>query len=511
MRVALDALSDLLSTISLDDFRTKPLPELISSSYIDILLQAAASIGSRGEAQRIINDRLEGLAATLFLATGKSDNNAKCQFPLYLRRHLGMETLPTFKLRKGAIQIQSKTIPRVLKSPDYLSCIGTMLGFASKDQIADFSIQARVLLGRYVAFILADSNSREQLWCIARSYHALRADGLNAEMLLAPLITFQVRGSVSASGGHEPEELLRTRMEEWGLERDIDFNVSDVVLDVEAGTIHEESPAEYAKSEDEGAPQTSKKTRAYDFVLPFRSNGWTPRIFIQSQFYAGDSGSVSHKNVDQTSTSRRNATALLAKAWPNSPAPRFLEYVDGAGYYASLNRDLKSLLSLEDTKSFFQLRSSSIRLRREFQDVGFLTLLELEHSLLVFGCFDEARKNLRNEGYENSEIERCVASAVKRGLVCMDSDGDIALQSDRCALAKRYLLLDLIVKNGKEFSGPNDLVGVVLVPGYGPYFGTECSALGKVISGSHGSIWPDVATYNNDLTWLCKIGFALQR
>ena len=52
-----------------------------------------------------------------------------------------------------------------------------------------------------------------------------------------------------------------------------------------------------------------EKSRAYDFVLPFKTAGWKPSLFVQSQFYAGDSGSVSHKNVDQTSTSSLGSQA----------------------------------------------------------------------------------------------------------------------------------------------------------------------------------------------------------
>jgi hypothetical protein len=71
------------------------------------------------------------------------------------------------------------------------------------------------------------------------------------------------------------------------------------------------------------------KTRAYDFILPYKTEGWEPKLFVQCQFYAGDSGSVSHKVVDQTRSSR----PLTLVDYPNA---RFVEYLDGAGYYASL-------------------------------------------------------------------------------------------------------------------------------------------------------------------------------
>lgn len=44
---------------------------------------------------------LQPLAAVLFLATGKSDNNAKCQLPLFLRDKARWETLPCVHGTKG--------------------------------------------------------------------------------------------------------------------------------------------------------------------------------------------------------------------------------------------------------------------------------------------------------------------------------------------------------------------------------------------------------------------------
>ena len=90
------------------------------------------------------------------------------------------------------------------------------------------------------------------------------------------------------------------------------------------------------------------KTRAYDFALPYKLDQCPRQIFIQSQYYAGDSGSVSPKNVDQTTAARTAAKKIVGKD------ARFIEYVDGAGFFASLNGDLKSLLDMADTTSFIQ-------------------------------------------------------------------------------------------------------------------------------------------------------------
>jgi hypothetical protein len=124
-------------------------------------------------------------------------------------------------------------------------------------------------------------------------------------------------------------------------------------------------------------------------LIPYKIENWEPKpkLFIQSQFYAGDSGSVSHKVVDQTQSSR---TFTLTK-YPNA---KFVEYLDGAGYYASLRGDLQHMLSFTNTSSFFQVKTILVRLRREFQKIDFLTGIEIQHSILVnkSTTFNEIKK-----------------------------------------------------------------------------------------------------------------------
>ena len=56
--------------------------------------------------------------------------------------------------------------------------------------------------------------------------------------------------------------------------------------------------------------------------------------------------------------------------------------MDGAGYFSSLNGDLRRLLSMDTTCSFVQIRSIPIRLRRELQQLGFLLPIEIEQAVL---------------------------------------------------------------------------------------------------------------------------------
>lgn len=447
---------------------------------------------------------LASLSALLFLVTGKSDNNNKCQFPIYLRNQVGWETIPILRTKAGKpFAIQSE-IPRVLDSEAYMSRIARMY-VAEKHEESHASLKdvASTLLFQFVNSLLTDEPSRNQLTAFLNHYKKSTEAKEDASVLLTPLVMFQVRGSVAASGGHEPEELLRVQMTNWGMIQEIDFNINDVILDVEAGKILE------LRGDVSEEKKVKTKTRAYDFVLPFRTPNWHPMIFVQSQFYAGDSGSVSHKNVDQTISSRQNATRLSKKAWPKSAPPIFLEYVDGAGYSASLNGDLKSLLSFQDTAGFFQVRSASIRLRRELQKIGFLTPFEIAHAVVrKTGKKADVVALLTNEGYSAAEIERTILVSITQGLVVLRG-GNLIVASGFMPAVRRHLILDLIACEGSKYLTLNGVTGVALVPGYGPLHGLPLSKLEILLLKSFKSIWP--AGFMADLQQLCTDGLVVLR
>ena len=468
---------------------------------LDALLK---ELNDRDAIQRV-EEFLVSLSALLFMVTGKSDNNNKCQFPIFLRNNVGWTSLPGARLRKKKWEIVADSIPRVMDSETYMSRVARLYTAAVSCEDASFRSSAELVLFQLVDCVLADVASREQLTAFLMHYRSSRESGRAPELLLTPLVVFQVRGSVAASGGHEPEQLLRARMTDWGLIRGVDFNTNDVVIDATAGTIVE------AKDAADGPVNVKTKTRAYDFALPYKTPNWAPRIFIQSQFYAGDSGSVSHKNVDQTQSSRLTATKFIAKVRPGSPPPRFLEYVDGAGYAASLNGDLKSLLSFSDTAGFFQVRSAPIRLRRELQHIGFLTSIEIAHAVIrCKGNALETAAVLSEEGYAESEISRSMAVALEHKFLSqVKRSGRLSISDSLMPLVRQYLILDLVAREGREFPSRSGIVGVVLVPGYGPHYGLRLSELDRHLRRNFSHVWPN--SFMGDLQTLCDSGFVVLR
>jgi hypothetical protein len=445
---------------------------------------------SEDEVKHILMD----LANVLFLITGKSGNSAKCQFPLYIKTILKRVTIPKAKVtrRKGeeARSVEQKTPPRTIVTSTYMGWVAD-LHHSPTDQ--------RDLIDTFLKFVLDEDVYLSQLWSMGRGYALLKPLGRSNE-LLNPLIVMLVRGSVAATGGHEPERIMRAAMEDWGLAEGIDFNSSDVKLNAELNILEETAL--------EGEAGRREKTRAYDFALPYKVTGWPRKILIQSQYYAGDSGSVSHKTVDQATASRQEATKKLGAG------VRFLEYLDGAGFFASLNTDLRSLLDMTDTAGIVQIRSTPIRLRREIQLIGFLTPLEVEHAILIVGT-DRKRiaAHLTREGYNAAEVDRCISAAVDRGLLLRPDEDNLDISAARRDVARRYFLLDMTVIAGRtlnieESSAP----GLVFVPGYGPYHGLSAGELQTAAEDRARSLiatWATVGAFAADLAWLAERGYAV--
>lgn len=485
-------------------------PDSIADTYVRLLQAEPTGIIAR----------LQALASVLFLVTAKSDNNSKCQFPLYLRDHARWDSLPVVRLVGGRAVRSEEKVPRVLKAEKYMSYVAGL---------RDTPDEQRRLLVEFVRFILDGEAYVAQLWSLGRSYVTLRDLMPGKERdLLSPLVAFQVRGSVTASGGHDPETLLRDHLAEWGLTPDFDFNVSDVVIESASGEavvlevpegqeseqvdaaqteMRSESPAVPAPAPSTGSRRTGEKTRAYDFVLPFRVPEWPRRIFVQCQFYAGDSGSVSHKNVDQTRTSRAKVIELCKE-------PMFLEYVDGAGYFSSLNGDLKKLLQMDTTRSFFQVRSAAIRLRRELQAIGFLVPLEIEHAILTTDGTSEATVGaLAEQGYGRTEIDRVITRSLATGII-QEQDGQFDLVATRREWARRYFVLDVAARRGRKLDRAKDRRGaaMVIVPGLGALWGLELNALaaGALQDAPRlRSEWSEPTIFPSDVSALCERGWMM--
>ena len=440
----------------------------------------------------------------LFLTTGATDNNLKNHFLIKLKEDEVEPLIPKRGAGRKNIKFQLSAIPSTTKSDTVARLLaGCYVGSRAEysrivktEPAFDLQVYLAIFLKEYIGLILEENEEVLQFWAICHSYMELNKLSQDMDLgryLLNSCTIFKVRGSVSASGGHITEDILREKLQVIGLRPEIDYNTTDV-------TIGEQELVEDGKRR--------KKTRAYDFILPYKIEGWDPKtkLFIQSQFYAGDSGSVSHKVVDQTQSSRQ----FTLEKYPNA---RFVEYLDGAGYYAALRGDLEHMLTFSDTASFFQVKSVLVRLRREFQSIAYLTPIELEHAVLTIGnCRREDVFNaLLADGYPKEEIQRAQDVSIGLGYLSVEEEA-IRIAEERLPIARRLLILDIAASNGRKITDiERNTQKFLLIPGYGSNIGILESELSRAVCETAKAIHITAHDFASDIEWLLDEGVMKRR
>lgn len=473
-KICLDNLKtgfDQIATIT-EDFTNISL--CTASSLTKKIIECTRNL-SEDEAQSFV----ENICGVLLLATGKTDNNLKCQFPLMLINKMSIITIPQ-KTSKGVWK--ERDIPRALSIKEVTKI------FAQVREKTDFLY---IFLEAYLHLIISDEGYSNQLYSVGSAYISQRKEG-RENALISSMVIFQSRGSITATQGHIPEEILRHYMTDWGLQEDLDYNKQDVELGDIIGDLQ---------------VGNQLKKRKYDFIIPYKSRTEGSKIFIQCQFYAGDSGSVSHKVVDQTDSTRE----VTLRKFPDAV---FVEYLDGAGYFSSLNGDLRKMLSKTTTRDFFQIRTAPLKLRRDLQDINFLMPLEIEHSIMrTDGTKNAIFKILLEDGYSGNEIESALNRSLSNKEIILSKEGIFSISQSRIDVARKYCILDIIANYGSPI--PIDkLVGVLLVPGFEIYWGlpqNDTIKLALKIFPILKSYWENIQCAFDDIQWLISKGFVIAK
>ncbi|MCI8951283.1 MAG: hypothetical protein HFG49_14835 [Lachnospiraceae bacterium] len=457
---------------------------LLSNDFRNIQLCSANNLAEK--LIPIINDKgmaeatsfLESICEVLYFATGKTDNNIKCQFPVYMKIVLEKDKIPKVS-SKG--KLVYKDLPRTFGSEAVIKTVVSLKNYLKVQE---------ELLKCFFQILVSDESYAKQLWSLGVSYINMREKEC-AEAFMSPIVTFQSRGSITATQGHIPELILRKYMNEWGMIAGYDYNEQDVTL----GDFFGESET-----------KDNLKKRKYDFILPYKSRDKGGKVFVQCQFYAGDSGSVSHKVVDQTDSTR----IITLKKYSEAV---FMEYLDGAGYYSSLNGDLRKMIAKESTYDFFQIRTASIKLRRGFQKICFLTALEIEHAIFVTGGnVADVEMLLLNDGYEKLEIQKSIHDAIANEIIELRED-KLCIMESRNSIVRRYCLLDCLANFGTAIP-TNHVAGNLLVPGYGVYWGMPQNNLISRILQEVPILtkeWKNIQVAFDDIQWLIDRKFVVAK
>lgn len=418
-----------------------------------------------------IQSHLANVFNAILLSTGKTDNNLKCQYPLVLNKLYESGEIPA--CQNGKLTLIK--IPRVFDLDKVIKHFETLSAY--QDMLAP-------QLKSYLDLLLSDEQYVSQLYSLGTSYFKLKENGHSSD-LLASIAIFQSRGSITAKAGHEPERKLRSYMADWGLNAGTDYNNDDI-------DIYELLGIKKKKND---------KARKYDFIVPFRSKSGGKKLFVQCQFYAGDSGSVSHKVVDQTDASRKQTL----KFYPNAV---FVEYLDGAGYFSSLNGDLKKMLAKNTTKAFFQVKTAPVKFRRELQEIDFLTPLEIEHVILAGNKAEaELVDILQTQGYNKEEIYRSLDVCKAANLLDF-ADDNYAIKEERRDIIIKYSLLDCIANFGHSINVSKEK-GILYVPGFSNNWGMSQTNLLEAFNREFPDIDLSAKDILEKIEWLIENEFVI--
>ena len=416
-------------------------------------------------------EHLTNIFNVILLATGKTDNNLKCQYPIVL--HQLFEDDEIIAIKNG--RITKIKIPRDFNLEKVIKHFSALV--AHPDILAP-------LLKSYLDLLLSDDDYVKQFYSLGKSVQMLEKEGQSFN-LLSSIAIFQSPGSLTAKAGHLPEKILRKYMSDWGMKAGSDFNLDDIDIYDFLGLVKNKN----------------EKSRKYDFIIPYLSKRDGKKLFVQSQFYAGDSGSVSHKVVDQTDASRQQTL----KKYPQAI---FVEYLDGAGYFSSLNGDLKKMLAKKSTKEFIQIRTAPLKFRRELQAIDFITPLEIEHALLKGHTTENALTvHLQQQGYDLTEIKRSLEVCKNNCIVDYDS-GFFAIREDRKDIAIKYSLLDCIANFGHVVNR-NKEKGILYVPGYSNNWGMNQNALLESFSHEFPCVEMNAKDLLTKIQWLLDNEFVI--
>lgn len=141
---------------------------LLSSEFKDIQLCSAKNLAER--LIPIINHKemaeaisfLESICGVLYFATGKTDNNIKCQFPVYMKTVLEKDKIPKVSSNN---KLEYKDLPRTFGSEAVIRTVVSLKNYTKEQE---------ELLKSFFQILVSDESYAKQLWSLGVSYITMR-------------------------------------------------------------------------------------------------------------------------------------------------------------------------------------------------------------------------------------------------------------------------------------------------------------------------------------------------
>jgi len=289
----------------------------------------------------------------------------------------------------------------------------------------------------------------------------------NAELgadFLKYTIRYDARGSDAHKRGKIAEEKVRKKLEEFGLDRNVDFNITDwdtktalsIRLEEEKKRNSGKIPQVEAKISELKKMQINREA---DLILTKQF----PSLFIQSSFYGSDVASIADGTVNELDEERK--LIEIANTIIEDSKIEFIGLIDGPGWAYSISfQRLNRILDAVD--SHFGLRTITTKLRKTLHEKNLTCPVDFEVALMIKGgkTNDEDLVKTVNEFY-NIPIKILKEELDKwKKRQKFDMDGEyIKLKTERKKIARKTFVIDLAYLHTSI-----DELGEIMVPGKEP-------------------------------------------
>ena len=163
------------------------------------------------------------------------------------------------------------------------------------------------------------------------------------------------------------------------------------------------------------------------------------------------------------------------------------------------------MLAKSTTKDFIQISTAPLKLRRELQEIHFLTVLEVEHAILITGGGKEKVIDLlKQDGYAIKEINLVIENAKENNII-IENEENLLLIEERKQIIRKYCLLDIIANYGNPIPADRR-AGFLIVPGYSITWGIPQADVIKIAPMLEKQ-WKKASDPFEDIQWLLEKGF----
>jgi hypothetical protein len=260
------------------------------------------------------------------------------------------------------------------------------------------------------------------------------------------LLKYSEKGAGAEKSGEEAENIIKNKLELWGLKENIDYNKNDEKL-----TEILERKIEFLKNrgaltEEERKEKIEKikkerKSRQFDLVFPANNSNKEPKVIAQIVFYTSNTGSEGKKKTNQNINTSNYIKEILPV---HSKEITNLLVLDGPGWIQMAGDFQKNNYLSEN---FVQIKTIDTKLKRILNERGLVYPIDVEIAILEIKLKDESptKEKILKLMANKDNITADKNEIISQNHQFFDGKTDrdvIELLENRHKIAKKFLILE---------------------------------------------------------------------